>query len=609
AQALSGEIVLNRLLDMMMHIVIENAGAEKGFLLLPKQGSWFIEAEGHIDNSDASVLQSLPLEKSEQVSSGIIHFVARTRENVVLNNVAQDGRFTRDAHIVKHRPKSVLCIPLVNQGQLTGILYLENNLIQGAFTSKRLEALNLLSSQIAISIKNSLLYNKLEEKVAERTAELVDINKDLKLEIEERKQTEEALRAEEEKWRSLTENAPDHIMLLDLDYNIRFINHTDFSFSIEDVIGKSSLDLVTPDQHQIVIDCFERVLQSRKPDRYETMYISTGGGNQYFEVRVAPVMSTDGSIIGLISSSTDVTDRKKAEETIQEKAFLLDSSSSIIGTCDLDRRMMYINPAFLNNLGFDSLSEVLGRPFTEFWMVQDKLEEIMTALMGDGGPGQWSGELKMKRKDGSLFNTHVSAATVLDSSGKPRALMSTSLDITELKKVEEDLLFMKTLSDQTSEVIAIKDKSFKYIVANPVCVDKLSKVSGRKQIIGSNDYQILPKEIADELRETDKRVVINDEIVVAEELVGEKIYLSRKFPIKDYENNTVAMGIIATDITDRKKAEAEKETLEDQLRQAHKMEAIGTLAGGIAHEFNNILGIIVGNTELAMGGIPEWNTA
>jgi predicted ATPase/signal transduction histidine kinase/CheY-like chemotaxis protein len=163
--------------SIMMHIVIENAGAEKGFLLLPKQDNWFIEA------SDTTVLQSLPL--SEQVSANIIHYVARTQENVVLHDASQDGSFTGDAYIVKHHPKSVLCVPLLNQGQLIGILYLENNLTTGAFTPERLEVLNLLSSQIAISLQNSFLYNNLEKQVAERTSELEQ-------EIVVRKRAEEA---------------------------------------------------------------------------------------------------------------------------------------------------------------------------------------------------------------------------------------------------------------------------------------------------------------------------------------------------------------------------------------------------------------------------------
>ena len=165
AQTLSGEMVLSRLLEKMMHIVIENAGAEKGFLLLPKQDNWFIEAEGHIDSSDTTVLQKLPLADSEQVSANIIHYVARTFDSVVLHDATQKGNFTRDAYILKHCPKSVLCAPLLNQGQLTGILYLENNLTTEAFTPERLFVINLLSSQIAISIENSLHTMELEQEI------------------------------------------------------------------------------------------------------------------------------------------------------------------------------------------------------------------------------------------------------------------------------------------------------------------------------------------------------------------------------------------------------------------------------------------------------------
>ncbi len=173
SNALLGEIVLSRLLEKMMQIVIENAGAEKGFLLLPQQDKWFIEAEGHVNSTDVTVLQSIALEKSEQVSGNIIHYVAHTQEEIVLHDATESSHhFTHDPYLVKFCPKSVLCAPLINQGELTGILYLENNLMTGAFTQERLEVLNLLSSQIALSIKNSLLYNNLEDNVAERTREL-----------------------------------------------------------------------------------------------------------------------------------------------------------------------------------------------------------------------------------------------------------------------------------------------------------------------------------------------------------------------------------------------------------------------------------------------------
>ncbi|RKZ45182.1 MAG: serine/threonine protein kinase [Candidatus Parabeggiatoa sp. nov. 3] len=192
AQTLSGEIVLSRLLEKMMHIVIENAGAEKGLLLLPQQNHWFIEAQGHVDSDEVTVLQSLAIEDSEAVPTNLIHYIVRTKDNVVLSDATIDGNFTQDAYIVKQQPKSVLAMPLLNQGQLTGILYLENNLTEGAFTPQRLQVLSMLSSQMAISIENSLLYNNLEQKVAERTDQLAQRTGELEQEVVERQRAEEA---------------------------------------------------------------------------------------------------------------------------------------------------------------------------------------------------------------------------------------------------------------------------------------------------------------------------------------------------------------------------------------------------------------------------------
>jgi diguanylate cyclase (GGDEF)-like protein/PAS domain S-box-containing protein len=161
SQTLSEEIVLDRLLEKMMQIVIENAGAEKGFLILPKNEHWFIEAEGDVGSRQVKVLQSIPLEKCQRAT--IIHYVIRTQEPVVLHDATSEDHFSQTLHISTQRPKSVLCIPLLNQAQLTGILYLENNLTTCAFTPERLEVLNLLSSQIVISIENAKLYSELHE--------------------------------------------------------------------------------------------------------------------------------------------------------------------------------------------------------------------------------------------------------------------------------------------------------------------------------------------------------------------------------------------------------------------------------------------------------------
>ncbi|HEY9613331.1 hybrid sensor histidine kinase/response regulator, partial [Allocoleopsis sp.] len=179
SQAMSGEIVLDKLLASLMIILIENVGAQCGYLLLATEGKLRIEASGSVNSDTITVLQSIPIESDRRVSLTIINYVARTCESVVLNDATYEGNFTNDPYIKQHQPKSILCVPLINQGKLTSIVYLENNLTTGAFTPDRLEVLKILSSSAAISIENARLYTDLAEsnrtletKVEERTAEL-----------------------------------------------------------------------------------------------------------------------------------------------------------------------------------------------------------------------------------------------------------------------------------------------------------------------------------------------------------------------------------------------------------------------------------------------------
>jgi len=168
SQALSGEIVLSNLLKEMMRIVIENAGAQKGWLILKRGEEWVIEAEGSIEHDEAIVLQSVPVGVigSMQycpVPCTLIHYVIRSGESLVLANAMLEGKFTYDPHIVKHQVKSVLCTPLLKHGELNGVLYLENNLTSGAFTEDRLKVMNMLSAQMVVSLENATLYKQLND--------------------------------------------------------------------------------------------------------------------------------------------------------------------------------------------------------------------------------------------------------------------------------------------------------------------------------------------------------------------------------------------------------------------------------------------------------------
>ena len=198
SQAISGEIVLDKLLASLMKILIENAGAQSGFLILPSppengHENWVIQASGSVDEEQKTILQSIGIdsvEVSTQVSllsAAIVHYVIRTKENLVLNDAVHTGKFTQDAYILTKKPKSILCIPLLDRTKLSGILYLENNLTTDAFTEDRVELLKLLSAQVAISIENAQLYTNLqhfnenlEQLVQQRTAQLSQALDDLK---------------------------------------------------------------------------------------------------------------------------------------------------------------------------------------------------------------------------------------------------------------------------------------------------------------------------------------------------------------------------------------------------------------------------------------------
>jgi predicted ATPase/GAF domain-containing protein len=178
SQAISGEIKLENLLHNLMKIVIENAGAQKGFLIFKSKRNWVIEVQGNVIEEEVTILQSIPIKLKEHDNSNpilpdsIINYVAHTQEYVVLNEAFSEGQFINDPYIIANQTKSILSIPLLNQGKLKGIVYLENNLTTGAFTSQRIELLNILSAQAAISIDNSRLYQTLEQRVEERTKEL-----------------------------------------------------------------------------------------------------------------------------------------------------------------------------------------------------------------------------------------------------------------------------------------------------------------------------------------------------------------------------------------------------------------------------------------------------
>lgn len=213
---LAGEIQLGELKRKMMHLAISNAGADSGFLILDEEGTLVVAARASAETGDFSDLLSVPLNGDEAsttipIARSVVNFAARSGRAVVIENAVEDERFAHDAHVMNKRPRSILCIPLVHQGVLSGLLYLENNLANGAFTTDHLRVLEMLSSQMAIAVENARIHGRLDQLVQTRTAQLESVNQSLQQEIDERIEIAKALKLAREEAEAATQAKSDFL--------------------------------------------------------------------------------------------------------------------------------------------------------------------------------------------------------------------------------------------------------------------------------------------------------------------------------------------------------------------------------------------------------------
>jgi PAS domain S-box-containing protein len=175
SQTLSSEIIFEKLIDTLLRMAIEHAGAERGLLILPRGLERRIEAEATTNGDTIIVHLQEAATADDALPESIIHYVSRTQESVILDDASAQNPFSADTYIRRRRARSILCVPLINQTKLIGLLYLENNLAPHVFTTKRIAVLKLLASQAAISLENTRLYRDLEEREA-KIRRLVDAN-------------------------------------------------------------------------------------------------------------------------------------------------------------------------------------------------------------------------------------------------------------------------------------------------------------------------------------------------------------------------------------------------------------------------------------------------
>jgi PAS domain S-box-containing protein len=175
SQALSGEIELPKLINRLMTIALENAGADRGLLILPVKDEYLIQAEARATGDQIEVTMRQEPITGSACPDSLVRYVIRTRESVILDDASKPNLYFADDYLRNRRSRSILCLPLIKQGELTGVLLLENALTSHAFTPARIAVLELLAAQAAISLENTRLYGDLQEREA-KVRRLVDSN-------------------------------------------------------------------------------------------------------------------------------------------------------------------------------------------------------------------------------------------------------------------------------------------------------------------------------------------------------------------------------------------------------------------------------------------------
>ncbi|WP_437586190.1 AAA family ATPase [Sorangium sp. So ce1000] len=308
SQSISGELKLPRLLETLLRIVVEHAGAEEGYVLLVRQDRLSTAAiagsGGAVRVLDAGEASSAALPQS------ILNYVRRSHERVLLDDAAGRHPFSEDAYFAQKRPRSVLCLPIVRQARLLGLLYLENNLVTGAFTPARLTVLELLASQSAISLENAMLYTDIEQENAER------------------RRAERELRESQATLQAIVDNSAAAIYLKDRDGRYLLVNRQKrrvHGIPPEQILGKTFTDIVPAAGAEIIGDHDRRVLDGGKPLEFEEEVMMEDGPHTFLSVKFP--LGEDVMPGVLCGISTDITERKRAE--LAER-FLADASRKLM---------------------------------------------------------------------------------------------------------------------------------------------------------------------------------------------------------------------------------------------------------------------------------------
>jgi len=430
--AIQSEITSDNLPRTLLHILLESAGAEKGCLILKKSDRLFIEAIDCGQDFGEIVLESTPVETSEDVPISLINDVAITQKPVVVNNLAAEKNYQTDPYIQRQQPKSAVCAPIFYQGKLIGIFYLENNLTIGAFTIAHLELLQLLTSQAAIAIKNARLYAREQQN-----------SKQLQQSLLELQQTQVQLAHQKEQYRSIFEAVTDGIYINDLDTGeIVEVNPAVlriYGYSYDEFVRLAPTDYVHPDSLPLFASYLE-TLRTDKPFQCQAINIRKDG--TIFDLEIfATTCTYNGRRHGL-AILRDISGRKQVENALRKSETqlaeqqetlkaILNAAPIWIWMSNLKNQIQFVNKTFCENVGIPAIRFIESEHYRDFLgdEIAANCQASDSACLAQETP-HFSVEL-LPFVDGKIHNVEVTKTKIKDPQGQAIGIIGLGVDATE----------------------------------------------------------------------------------------------------------------------------------------------------------------------------------
>ncbi|CBN56170.1 MULTISPECIES: protein kinase domain-containing protein [Kamptonema] len=429
SQAISGEIELDRLLTTLLEIVMTNAGATKCILLLKQELDLKLVALVE-QGISPQLLPSIPLELSSDVAISLVNTVKRTLKPLVLADAGINCQFAGDSYIQKHQPKSVFCSPILNKGLLIGVLYLENNLMVGSFTSDRVELLNLLCAQAAISLENAQLYRNSQNYAQQLTQSLTK------------------LQATETRFQNLANNIPGMVyqfrLAADGSISTPYVSSGCLDlYEVEpELVMTGTYSLYTlhhPDDNLAIEKAIAYSAQNLTPFDQEWRIILPSGTVKWIQSTARPERLADGSILwdGVV---IDISDRKNIEAEQTRLLAILESTPDLIGTADPTGKNLYLNRAWRHFLGLDNEAGAKGTEIHKYhpdWATEIIVNQGLPAAISSG---IWVGETAVIDRNGREIPVSQLILSHKSMDGELEYFSTIIRDISDRKQAESAIL-------------------------------------------------------------------------------------------------------------------------------------------------------------------------